>query len=327
MNRVNKVLIGTDIARTLLMVTQGADQLIAAGEIFVADKNKNVLTAGATIADSDIIYIGQASATTFDYALPDGTAVPAEKKVEFSAPIQGSLIKSYKGVVADSAPTERVITIKFDTDSTVPVVGIEYVLRVVYKDIPEHPGQFTDTFRVIATGTTGASLCVQFKNEINTDPNTRVLATGTTDLVLTGKVIPNSTIDEYSQVDFDVFLMSDNFSPVPTVADTAFAHPGNGNPKIIRDREKFALGYEGITNRTHFPVISPLQSVVMTEWYDSIIIENGIYFTSSDMEYVKEAQVTTEIYIPTGAGQTTDILEVLNPWFESCPGAFSNITI
>ena len=93
--------------------------------------------------------------------------------------------------------------------------------------------------------------------------------------------------------------------------------PGNGNPKIVRDREKFAQSYEGITNRIHFPVIKPLQAVDMTVWYDAIIIENGIDFVSADMEYIKETQVTTELFIPANALQTADILAVLNPWMAS----------
>ena len=40
-------------------------------------------------------------------------------------------------------------------------------------------------------------------------------------------------------------------------------------------------------------------------------------FVSADMEYVKETQVTTELYLPASALQTTSILAVLNPWMAS----------
>lgn len=331
-NRVNKTLIAKEIARTASLIIQGSSQNLKEGEVFVADKNKNLLAAGATIGDSDIIYIGIGTDVTFDYNLPDGTLISGEREVKFSAPIQGSLIKSYRGLAADSSATERVASINIDgATSFAPVVGTEYVLRVVYKDIPEHPGQFTDTFRVIATSTTPSDLTALFVTKINTDKNARVIATNVANnLVLTGRVIPyNNTseeIDEYRQVDFDVFLFSDNFNDC-VVSYTATAHPGNGNPKIVRDREKFAQSYEGITNRTKFPVIKPAQAVDMTKWYDSIIIENGIDFVSADMEYIKETQVTTELYIPAGASQTVDVLAVLNPWMASCPGSFNNITV
>jgi hypothetical protein len=329
-NRVNKVIIGKDIARTAsLQITDPTTTAtyVAEGEAFVVDKNKNLLAAGSTIADTDIIYIGIGSSETYEYTLETGTLVENARRIDFSSPIQGSLIKSYKGLSADNAATERVATVNIDSASSfAPVVGTEYVLRVVYKDIPEHPGQFTDTFRVVAASTTPSALTTLFVAEINQKGpsgkiDSRVVASASSNnLVLTGKVIPyNNTseeIDEYRQVDFDVFLFSDNFDDCVVTYSTT-AHPGNGNPKIVRDREKFAQSYEGITNRIHFPVIKPLQTVDMTKWYDAIIIENGIDFVSADMEYIKETQVTTEIFIPANAGQTTDILAVLNPWMAS----------
>jgi hypothetical protein len=328
-NRVNKVIIGKDIDRTSsLQITDPTTTAtyIADGEIIVVDKDKNLLAAGSTIADTDTIYIGVGSSTTFDYSLPSGTLVEDARVINWSAPIKGSLVKTFKGLSADNAATERKATINFDGASTfAPVVGTEYVLRVVYKDIPEHPGQYTETFRVTATSVTPGILTDLFVAEINQrgpsgDFESRVIATDDTDLILTGKVIPNNTtndeIDEYRQVDFDVFLFSDNFSDV-TVTYNTEAHPGNGNPKIVRDREKMAQSYEGITNRTHFPVVKPSQSVVMTKWYDTIIIENSVDFVSADMEYTKYSPVTTEIYIPTNALQTADILAVLNPWMAS----------
>ena len=78
-----------------------------------------------------------------------------------------------------------------------------------------------------------------------------------------------------------------------------------------------AQSYEGITNRTYFPVVKPSQSVVMTNWYDSIIIESGIDYVSADNEYTKYFNVTNEVYIPANALQTIDILAVLNPWMVS----------
>ena len=328
-NRVNKVIIGKDIDRTSsLQITDPSTTAtyIAEGEVIVVDKDKNLLAAGSTVADTDTIYIGVGSSETYDYTLPSGTAVEDGRVINWSAPIKGSLVKSYKGLSADNAATERKATINFDGASTfAPVVGTEYVLRIVYKDIPEHPGQFTETFRVTATSVTPGVLTDLFVAEINKlGPSgtyeSRVTATDDTDLVITGKVIPynntNEEIDEYRQVDFDVFLFSDNFSDV-TVTYNTEAHPGNGNPKVVRDREKMAQSYEGVTNRTHFPVVKPSQSVVMTNWYDSIIIESAVDYVAADNEYTKYANVSTEVYIPTNALQTADILAVLNPWMVS----------
>lgn len=324
-NRVNKILIGKDINRTSsLQITDPTttSTYIAEGEVIVVDKDKNLLAAGATVLDTDTIYLGVGSSVTYDYTLPSGTAVTDARVIDWSAPIKGAFVKTFKGLSADNSATERSATINIDGASTfAPVVGTEYVIRVVYKDIPEHPGQFTQTFRVIATSVTPSVLTTAFVSEINGDANSRVTASASSnDLVLVGKTIPsNSTseeIDEYRQVDFDVFLFSDNFSDV-TVTYNTQAHPGNGNPKIVRDREKAAQSNEGITNRTLFPVIKPAQSVDMTKWYDSIIIENAVDYVSADNEYTKSANVTTEVYLPANAGQASSILAVLNPWMAS----------
>lgn len=324
-NRVNKIIIGKDISRTssLQITAPGTTATyIAEGEVIVVDKDFNLLAAGATISDSDIIYIGVGSGETFDYTLPSGTAVTGGRRIEYSGPIKGSKVKTYKGVSADSAAVERQATINIDgASSFAPVVGTEYVIRIVYKDILEHPGQFTQTYRVVATSVTPSVLTTAFVAAINGDSGARVIASKSgNDLVITGKVIPNNAtnveIDEYSQVDFDAYLYSNNFSDV-TVTYNTYAEPGNGNPKIVRDREKFALSYEGVMNRTHFPVKLPTMKTDMTKWYDSIIIEHEQEYVSADNEYTKQAPATTEVYIPANAGQTTNVLAVLNPWMAS----------
>lgn len=324
-NRVNKVIIGGDIARTSsLQITDPTTTAtyIAEGEVIVVDKDKNLLAAGSTVADTDTIFIGIGSSRTFTYTLPSGTAVTGARAIDWSAPIKGALVKNFVGLSADNVATERQATIDIDTASSfAPVVGTEYVLRLIYKDIPEHPGQFTETFRVIATSTTPSDLTDLLVLEINGDANSRIIATNSTDdLVLVGKVIPDNAtseeIDEFRQVDFTITLFSDNFDDAAVTYNTN-AHPGNGNPKIVRDREKFAQSYEGVTNRTHFPVIKPLQSVSMTTWYDSINIESSVDFVSADMEYVKFSPVTAELFMPANASQTTNVLAVLNPYMAS----------
>lgn len=327
-NRVNKLIIGKDIDRTTSLVLTGASQNIAEGEVVVVDKDFNVLAAGSTIADTDTIHIGVVSGSTFDYTDPSGTAVTDVKQIEYSAPIKGSKVLNFKGVSADNTATERVCSL--DTSGLTPVANTEYIVRIVYKDINEHPGQFVQTYRYISADAVIANLIDGIVAVINGDSGRRVTASNSSnDLVLTGRVIPNNAtndeIDEYSQVDFDVFLRSITSAGVSTggwnattITNTeTTATPGNGNPKLVRDREKFAQSYEGLMNRTKFPVIKPDMKTVMTKWYDSIIIEHEQEFVSADNEYTKQAPATTEIFLPANALQTTDILAVLNPWMAS----------
>ena len=205
-NRVNKVIISKDIDRTSnLQITDPSTTAtyIAEGEVIIVDKDKNLLAAGSTVADTDTIYIGVGSSETYDYTLPSGTAVENGRVINWSNPIKGSLVKTYKGLSADNAATERQATLNIDTASTfAPDGGTEYVVRIVYKDIPEHPGQFTETFRVIAESTTPSELTDLFVTEINKlGPSgtyeSRVTASNSSDdLVIKGKVITNNSTNE-----------------------------------------------------------------------------------------------------------------------------------
>ena len=44
-------------------------------------------------------------------------------------------------------------TVSFDWTGVTPVPGYRYVIRLIYKDLYEHPGQFTHTYEHIATAT------------------------------------------------------------------------------------------------------------------------------------------------------------------------------
>jgi len=326
-NRVNKVMIGKGIPRTASAVLMGSTQAVAEGEIFILDKNKNILAAGATISDTDTIYIAEVLGDTYSYVTETGTSVSSVKKVIFSDPIENGRVQTYKGR-AYSAIVEEVVTI--DGSTFAPVVGTEYVLRIVYTDTNERPGQVTGTYRVKATTTNSDDLWVAFVALINKHVNRRINASGTTSLILTGRAMPFdatdlvTAIDEYYQVNFKAFLYSNNFGDT-TVTYTTRPFPGNGTWQRVRDAEKFALSYKGIMNRTVFPVQYPAMRTVKSTTYQTIVIESNKVYTAPD-SYDKEAKLTTEIYIPVAAGQLTDVLNVLNPWMASAAKAFDNVT-
>jgi len=325
--RVNKVFIGKNIARTSSAVLYGASQAAAEGEIFVLDKNKALLAAGATVSDTDTIYIAEVTGDTYSYVNEAGTSVTGVKKLITSDPIEGRNVKGYRGR-AYAAAVEQVVTI--DGSTFAPVIGTEYVIRVVYTDTYEKPGQVTASYRVIATTTSSDDLWAAFVTKINKHVNRRVVASGTTTLVLTGRVMPFdrtdnvNAIDEYYQVNFKAFLFSNNFGDT-TVTYTTRPSAGNGTWQRVRDVEKFALSYRGIMNRTVFPVDMPAMRTVKAATYHSIVIEHDKSYTAPD-SYDKKTRLTTEIYIPTAAGQLADVLTVLNPWMASADGNLGNVS-
>lgn len=336
MTRVTQILVGKDITRTASIVNIfAASPQPADGEILVLDKNKDVLAAGSTIVDSDIIYIAQGTGSTYNYTNDDGTTVTGARKLIFSDPIEGAKVRRYAGV-AYTAKSEQVST--FAAITSPLTAGTEYVLRIVYKDIVAKRGQFSKTYRFIGTDTSSQTVFNGLRAAIAADKGARITGSGTTTLILTGKEIADgstatSDIDKFSMVEFDAFLTyvdsSNNRAAVSGGAlSTVKAEYGNGTWEEVRDAEKDVLGYQGIMDQTSFPVKQPTLRVVVDETYDAIVIEHDRSYLSPDNQYVKQAPLTTVIYVPNTAttNQMQDILSVLNTWMASTPGAFTGIS-
>jgi hypothetical protein len=328
--KVEKIFIATDIARTATLTgfPTSASNNLAAGEILVLDKDKNIITTGDTIDDTDTIFIAEGLSSTYSYVTPNGTSVTGVRQVKYSDPIQGIGVSEYSGK-SYTAAAEQVTTVSFGT--LTPVVGEEYVIRIVYKDLAcEHPGQFTKTYRVVATSATLALLYDAFVAQINGTKERRVDATdNTTYITLTGKAYDDNdslnSINEYAQVSFDVFLFSDNFASDAAVATTTVPTSGTGTWQLVRDEEKWSQGYEGLLNRTDFPLQVPDFRTVKSETYDVIVIRHKNWFTAVEGNE-EQVDITTKIYLPDGASQTANVLADLNPWMASLPKAFPNVT-
>lgn len=332
LKRVKKVLVAKNISRTSALTnatlytgTNGP----AAGEVLVLDKNQQILAAGSTVADSDTIYLAVATSETYSTTNEAGTTVTGIRKLLLSDPIEGARIKNYVGK-AYTAATENVVVLDFT--GTVPVAGDSYVIRLVYKDIPEHPGQFTQTFRVVSADATLANLLTALTAQINKNSGARVTATTTaTAITITAKVVTDASssasvnaIDTYRQVNFEAFVWrydETNYKPIniySTVTKTyTNPYPGAGTAKLVRDEEKLALANRGITNQWYFPVVKPDLLTDMTLTYNTIVIESNKKYTAADNQYEKEQPLSTVLFLPVGAGQTTDVLAALNPWMES----------
>lgn len=353
LNRVTEILIGKDISRDAQVVAGAAISVIQAttgladGEIVALDKNMKVLAAGASVADSDTIYIAQGTSSTFTIPKTSTTA----RRIHISNPIQASQVRSYKGT-AYTATTEKSWLLDLDNVSATVTNGVEYILKFVYSDVVEYPTKFTQSYR-ISNAVSEGDLIYKLGEKINNHSTARVTATvlqsdGTTaatsaananQLKITGKAIPACTtsvndIDEFSQVNFDVFMTyidSDGVNQTfwsQSDGITTDAVSGSGIWEKVRDTEKWSLGYEGISNFTHFPVIKPDFKTVKDATYNQIVIEHNPKHLSPYNSDVATDPVTTIIAIPVESSgtQMTSVLAQLNPWFASCPGAFANVT-
>lgn len=305
LQHVNTVLIAKTIAA-------GTDvNALKEGDVALFNELKQIVTA-ETAAKAKELYIGVCEGKETVYnAEGEGTEVSV---IRYSMPIQkGSnphmVISEFEAKAEDSI----VIT----ATNVTPEIGHRYVLRLVYNDIYEAPGQFTHTYEVIAKSTDPADMIASFAKKINKHKEARVVATADAAvLTLEAKEIPYNegiTLDAlYSQVSVDAFmwttipsgLLSNVMYPISnlTIAKTQ-GTPGKGNAYIVRDRENAALGYRGITHRANgvYPYIAPEFKSDLTAEYDTVSIEWDNKYLSDDNQYIKTTPLATELYVVKGA--------------------------
>lgn len=326
LNHVNTVLIGTDIPASYKTV-----DVLTEGQIALFDQNRAIVkdATGAKAASS--LYIGVCEGKEDVY---DGKGTKSTKSViRFSMPImKGSKPNMVFSKYVTAVEDKIVIT----ATNVAPEVGHRYVLRLVYTDIYEAPGQFTHTYEVIAKSTNATDLITAFKNKINKHKEARVVATSSatgsaTELTLNAKEMPyNEGImldSNYSQVSVEAFmwktipsgLLSNAMYPIAnlTIAKTQ-GTPGKGNPKIVRDREKAALGYRGITHRANgiYPYIAPELKADLSATYDTLTIEWDNKYLSDDNQYIKTTPLACELYVKAGKLENSAFMTALKAFVE-----------
>ena len=348
LKRVNEILIGKDIDR----YTGGfggasintIQEHIAEGEVVVLTQDFKGYAAGSdSFATSPVIYIAEGSADIRTEVKPDGSEISIRRLI-VSAPIDGKRVRIYsKNDYV--AKTEEKVTFGAIQDTI--VAGTEYVLRLVYKDMVEHPGQFTETYRYVAkSGDASVDIfdglrkrITANKGKLSVKGGARVTpnALGTATLELTGKKIPACTssvrdIDELTQVEFEAFLNyvdnDGNWVEVDVNPDKSYtvANRGQGVWEVIRDVEKHSLSYRGIENRIWFPVAYPTIRAQKDGQYNVIVIEHEAQYRSADNQYDKETQLTTQIAFEKALGSPTthqgSVVEAdLDDWMASLPAA------
>jgi hypothetical protein len=349
--RTNKIFIGKDINRTSAIVDGQAvmttatagygvatSTYVASGEILVLDKYKKVLGAGKTISDTDVIYICQGMGTSTTIANEAGTSVVVQH-LRMSDPIEGKKVKVYNGE-SYVAKAEQTTVLDFTAPGAV-VVDTEYIIRIIYRDIWEHPGQYTATYRLVATATSITTFIAAMAAKINAHSGRRVSAAvqNTYQILLTGLPIPQCTtgvndLDPFTMVEFKTevnYVNSSGYWTAIGLTANTVVEPvyGTGNWENVRDIERAAWGYLGITNRTHYPIIIPDVMTDPTKTYDIITIQHDASYVSPDNQYIKEAPLTTQIafVVPSSGTQETTVLGVLNPWFASCLGLFAPVSV
>lgn len=299
--RVDSVMIGKKCPDSYTTV-----DALNAGEVALFDENRALIIDQDGALKASTIYVGVCTGD-MTVTMPNGTS-STKKVVEYSNAIQKASKPSY--VMGDyKAPVAEKIEI--DLTSTKPVIGHRYVLRIVYKDLYEAPGQFTHTYETVATSEVGDVLGNALLKKINKHANRRVTATfASHKLTLTAMPKDDNegvySLNEYSVVSMEaslyVTIPGALLSNVPeavagaTIKKTA-GHPGKGFWKQVRDMEVRMLGYKGHVFTDAYPIIEPKRFVTEGATYDYFTIENDNLYLSPDNQYIKTTPLTTEVYV------------------------------
>lgn len=290
------------------------------GEVALFNENKEVITSAEDAIAASKVYVGvcQGDMTVVN---PSTGAAETKKKVEFSGEIQKGMVSYVMQEYV--APVQE--KIEFDFTSATIIVGHRYVLRIVYKDLYEHPGQFTHTYEVVATTDVAQDLCDAFAKQINKHPGRRVTVTSASNkLTLTAMEKDDNegkySINEYSTVVMEATIYTTIpgalLSNVPEnviglVQTKTEGNPGKGFWKQVRDREMRNLGYKGHVFTDAYPIIEPERHVVENNTYDYIIIENDNKYLSADNQYIKTTPLTTEVYVKSGSLSASNFTKFL----------------
>lgn len=317
--RVGTVLIGKNCPTSYTT----ADDL-AAGDVAMFDQDRKIIKTAAEAVKASTLYIGVAQ-DKVTVTKPDGST-EQKANIEFSNAIQkdsnpSAVIGEYK------APVQEKVVITL-TSATI-TAGNRYVLRIVYKDMYEDPGQFTHTYEVFAESNDATALAKAIVNKINKHANRRISASNSAAVItLTAMEKDDNegvySINEYSVVSMEVSLyetipgaLLSNFPKAvagATIVKTA-GKAGKGYWKQVRDREARQMGYKGHVFTGTYPEVEQVRKVVAGDTYDYATIENDNLYLSNDNQYIKTTPILTELYVKKG---TTKLAEtVLGKGIES----------
>lgn len=309
---VNTVLIGKNLPSTYTT----ADAL-SAGDVALFDQNRAIIKTAADAAKATSLYIGVAQ-NKVKVTMPNGS-VADKANIKFGNEIQknsnpSAVIGEYVAPVQDKI----VITL---TDATI-IAGHRYVLRIVYKDMYEAPGQFTHTYEVFAANTTATGLAAAIVKKINKHANRRVNASVSAAVItLTAMEKDDNngvySLNEYSVVDMEASLyvtipgaiLSNQPDAIPgaTIVKTP-GNPGKGYWKQVRDAEVRYMGYQGHVFTGAYPEVVQDRMVEQDATYDHITVENDNKYLSNDNQYIKTTPLTTELYVKHSIGFASSIV-------------------
>lgn len=184
---------------------------LTAGDIVMIDPATGAIIASNGLSSSiQAIQLGRVKSTgaLIQDAVIEKSAVIRKDKIKFITP---------NNTCAYVASNEASSVIDF-TGATI-TVGHRYVTRIVYRDLFEHPGQFTHSYEAVAhTGETAITLVNKIQHSISRHPGRRVTAYNAYFSGTVAGVSPAATIvGAGTGITADITLTADSVSSLSTL--------------------------------------------------------------------------------------------------------------
>ena len=222
--------------------------------------------------------------------------------------------------------TEDSVAITFNNDNSYDVKRI--LLRVTYKDMETRYRKWTETYEYIAQPNETAAQIAQGFNAVlakNYKRNRFSVALNGATLTLTANKYTDDdavdTINVSKKVRFDVHMYYTMPNADSWATKNKYAYTDativktdgteyTASTKLVRDREAWAMGYEGILNRGEgtWPIIKPAMTVDLSESYNSVTVEYYNEYRAAD-DIVRKTRNTIELYEPASAKTSADAAE------------------
>ena len=238
-----------------------------------------------------------------------------------------------KVAVSEYKPnTEDTVKITFNEDNGYDTKRI--LLRVTYKDMETRYRKWTETYEVVvAPNATKDAIAKAFQDVLNKSYKRNRFSVSLAGNVLTltaNRYTDDDSVDTINvskKVRFDVHMYytlpnADGWATKNKYAYTdAEIVKTDGveyaaSAKLVRDREAWAMGYEGILNRGEgtWPIIKPAMATDLSKKYDGITIEFETKYRAAD-DIQRHTKQTVEIYVPAAEAPVENDIKNLKDKF------------
>ena len=314
-------------------------------KVFVSNGNNSALaTAPASIKKGQFIvydvdaakYTIDANTKRFKIGMGSGKSVKDHKgvshpEIKWSNIINADDIRSIN-VLAYKADTEEAVKIDFTKINAavlklLAVGGKRIIVRLTFKDLPTRFRKWTESYEYVTLpGDTAATIAKNIADLINKQwKRARVVAADAAG-VITLTAMPYDdddsvdTLNVANKVRFNANVyytdpaaegwesLNKHYPTGVTIEKT----PGTqyaASAKLVRDREAWSMGYDGILNRGEgtWPIIKPAMETKLDGQYNAINIEFENAYRAAD-DIVRKTKQNVEIYTTGATSIITDLI-------------------